>query len=54
MDANTPTEILESGTSRGITRLFVDRNLQTARQTALPDALKRASEALVVRLADGF
>lgn len=53
-DANNPARILESGTSLGRTRFFVDPNLQTARQTAITDALKQASESLVARLADGF
>jgi hypothetical protein len=38
----------------GVSRFFVDSNLQTARNNALPDALRRAGEALVSRLADGF
>ena len=54
VDARNPTKILAQGESRGTTRFFVDPNLQTARQTALIDALKRASEAVVSRLADGF
>lgn len=54
VDATNPGKVLSSGTSRGLTRFFVDPNLQTARQTALIDALKRASEAVVTRLADGF
>ena len=54
VDADTPGKILASGQSRGTTRFFVDPNLQTARQTALVDALKRASESVISRLADGF
>ena len=54
VDARNPTRVLAQGESRGKTRVFVDRRLQTARQTALIDALKRASEAVASRLADGF
>lgn len=54
VDGEDPNKILAQGESRGTTRFFVDPNLQTARQTALVDALKRASEAVVSRLADGF
>ena len=54
LDAENPSRVLERGESKGTTRFFVDPNLQTARQTALIDALKRASESLVARLADGF
>ncbi|MDE0595247.1 MAG: hypothetical protein ABGZ49_03305 [Akkermansiaceae bacterium] len=54
VDARNPLKILAQGKSRGTTRFFVDPNLQTARQTALIDALKRASEAVASRLADGF
>ncbi len=53
-DADNPTTALDEGQSSGASRFFVDPNLQTARQTALADALKRASEAVVSRLADGF
>ena len=54
VDADNPANILERGESKGTTRFFVDPNLQTARQTALIDALQRASESVVARLADGF
>lgn len=54
IDGQDPSRVLQSGRTRGTTRLFVDANLQTARQSALPDALKRASESLIARLADGF
>ena len=53
-DADNPGKILDQGQSKGSTRFFVDPNLQTARQTALPDALKRASESVIARLANGF
>lgn len=54
VDAANPLKVLDSGTSQGRTTLFVDPNLQTARQTVLNDALQRASTSLVSRLADGF
>lgn len=54
IDAENPLHILESGTAKGRTRFFVDPNLQTARQTAITDALQRASETVVARLANGF
>ena len=52
--ADNPLKIIQRGSSTGKTTFFVDPNLQTARQTALPDALKRAAESMVARLADGF
>jgi len=54
VDSDNPSKVLDSGTSIGRTTLFVDPNLQTARQTAINDALQRASTSLVARLADGF
>lgn len=53
-DARNPIKDLASGSSIGTSRLFVDSNLQTARDNALPDALERASESLVSRLANGY
>lgn len=53
-DAKDPTKVLASGSSRGESQFFVDSNLQTARNNALPDALERASESLVSRLANGL
>jgi hypothetical protein len=53
-DARDPTKLLASGQSIGISKAYVDANLQTARNNALPDALERAAEALVSRLADGY
>lgn len=53
-DAENPTLILDSGESKGLTRFFTGDNLEIARTNALPDALRRASEAIVTRLADGF
>lgn len=53
-DARNPTRILASGTSTGSSQLFVSANLQTARNNALPEALERAGEALVSRIANGY
>ena len=53
-DSRNPTKVLASGTSEGSSELFAGGNLQTARNNALPEALERAGEALVSRLADGF
>lgn len=53
-DARDPTKILASGKSSGTSQLFVSTNLQTARNNALPEALERAGEALVSRLANGY
>lgn len=53
-DARDRTKVLASGSSTGTSRFFVDSNLQTSRHNALPDALERASEAMVSRLANGF
>lgn len=53
-DAKNPARVLATGSTSGTSQLFVDSNLQTARNNALPDALERAGEALVSRLATGF
>jgi hypothetical protein len=53
-DAHDPTKELARGNSGGSSRFFLEANLQTARNNALPDAVERASEALVSRLANGF
>jgi len=53
-DARDRTKVLASGTSSGSSELFVATNLQTARNNALPEALERAGEALVSRLANGY
>lgn len=53
-DARDPTKVLASGKSSGTSQLFVSSNLQTARNNALPEALERAGEALVSRLANGY
>lgn len=53
-DAKNPSKVLASGTSSGRSQLFVSANLQTARNNALPEALERAGEALVSRIANGY
>ncbi|MGA0899935.1 MAG: LPS assembly lipoprotein LptE [Luteolibacter sp.] len=53
-DAKNSTKVLASGTSRGSSQLFVDSNLQLARQAALPEATERAGQALVSTLANGY
>jgi hypothetical protein len=53
-DARDPTKVLASGASSGSSQLFVSSNLQTARNNALPEALERAGEALVSKLANGY
>lgn len=53
-DGRDPTKLLARGSSVGSSKAYVDANLQTARNNALPDALERAGEALVSRLADGY
>ncbi len=53
-DAKNPAKTLASGISTGTSRFFVDSNLQTSRTNALPDALQRASESMVSKLANGF
>lgn len=54
LDARDRTKVLASGSSTGTSRFFVDSNLQTSRTNALPDALQRASEAMISRLSNGF
>ena len=54
VDPDNPATILDSGIATGTTRFFVDPNLQTARQNALVDAIKRASDGMVARIAEGF
>jgi hypothetical protein len=53
-DVVDPTKVLASGVSSGSSQLFVSSNLQTARNNALPEALERAGEALVSKLANGY
>jgi hypothetical protein len=54
IEARNPLNVLQRGRSSGTTSFFVDANLQTARQAALPDALKRAADSMVARIADSF
>lgn len=53
-DAKDPTRILASGRNEGYSSFFVDSNLQTARQNALPDAMQRAARGIVSTLASGY
>ena len=53
-DARDPTRVLASGNNVGTSSFFVDSNLQTARQNALPDALMRAGQGVVSKLASGY
>jgi hypothetical protein len=53
-DARDPTRVLASGSSTGQSTFFVDSNLQTARQNALPDAFDRAAQNLILRLSSGY
>jgi Lipopolysaccharide-assembly len=50
LDAKDPTKVLASGKSSGNSQLFASSNLQTARNSALPEACERAGEAMVSRL----
>ncbi|WP_411825815.1 LPS assembly lipoprotein LptE [Luteolibacter sp. AS25] len=54
LDANDRTKVLASGSSEGSSSFYVDSNLQTARQNALPDAFERAGQKLVSKLALGY
>jgi hypothetical protein len=53
-DGRDPTKVLDHGTVRGTSRLFLGDNVQTARTNALPDAVRNAANSLASRLADGF
>lgn len=54
LDAKDRTKVLASGFSEGSSSFYVDSNLQTARQNALPDAFERAGLSLVSKLALGY
>jgi hypothetical protein len=53
-DAKDATKVLATGASIGTSQLFVDSNLQTARNNALPDAMERMAVRLVSTLANGY
>ncbi len=53
-DAKDPTRVLASGNNVGNSSFFVDSNLQTARNNALPDALERAGRGIISTLASGY
>ncbi|MGC4014812.1 MAG: LPS assembly lipoprotein LptE [Luteolibacter sp.] len=54
MDAKNPGKVLAEGIAVGSSQFFVDANLQTSRNNALPDAMERAADNLVSRLANGY
>lgn len=47
-------QVIGSGRSKGHTNFFVNDNLETARQNALPLATSRAAKQIVYSLAEGF
>lgn len=49
-----PGKLLAKAETTGSSTFFVDNDLQTARNNALPDALERASRAIVSHLSNGF
>ncbi|MFM2221626.1 MAG: hypothetical protein RLZZ553_1374 [Verrucomicrobiota bacterium] len=53
-DAKNPLRILAKGRATGTSRFAVDANLQTARSSALPDAMQRAATQVVGRLTDDY
>lgn len=53
-DSKNLNKLLAQGKAVGSTRFFAGGNLRTARTNAMPDALRRASENMVSRIADGF
>ncbi len=53
-DARDPTKLLASGSSMGQSTFFVDSNLQTARQNALPVAFERGAQNLILRISSGY
>ena len=54
VDPMLPGDPIMDGSVEGSTRFFAGGNLQTARSTALPDALQRAAEELVARITTGY
>ncbi len=54
VDAKDIRKVLARGSAKGDSSFYVDSNLQTARQNALPDAFERAGQGLVSKLASGF
>lgn len=53
-DAKNPLKVLAKGRATGISRFAVDSNLQTARTSALPDAMQRAATQVAGRLTDDY
>mgnify|MGYP002783588636 FL=1 len=53
-DAKNPIKILAQGKATGTSRFAIDANWQTARTSALPDAMQRAAKEVVGRLTDDY
>jgi hypothetical protein len=53
-DAKNPLKVLAKGRATGVSRFAIDANLQTARTSALPDAMQRAATQVVGRLTDDY
>lgn len=53
-DAKNPLKLLAKGRASGTSRFAVDANLQTARTSALPDAMQRAASQVAGRLTDDY
>jgi len=53
-DARNPAKVLANGSAVGTSQFFVDANLQTSRNNALPDAMERAAQVLVSKIANGY
>ena len=53
-DAKNPIKVLASGKAVGTSRFAIDANWQTARTSALPDAMQRAAKQVVGRLTDDY
>lgn len=54
VDARDRTKVLAAGSAAGTSQLYVSENLQTARNNALPEAMERAGESLVSKIANGY
>jgi hypothetical protein len=53
-DARNPIKVLAKGKATGTSRFAIDANWQTARTSALPDAMQRAAKEVVGRLTDDY
>lgn len=52
--SNKTNKTLMEETTTGFSRFFVDSNLQTARQNALPDAMQRTATNIISRITNSF